>query len=521
MTQIPELRHAIIEVRAGDTDSREFTGIGVPYGDVVEWWSSFFECFDPGSVHLADDVPPLVLWQHDSKMPIGTILAGRDTAAGFEITGRLSTTPDAQTAYTLLKDGTVTRLSIGFIPRAWEDVVVDGVTTRHYTDVIAREFSLVSFPFYPTASITDVRNEPTKEGPAMPTDTITPEDLTEVRQSIEDLTRRFDTFTPTPPTPPVDNRSAGEVLKALVAGDSDTIRAYEEMLERAYEGGTSADAILKPGWVGNLVRIFDASSGVLAETFSTGPLPDAGMSIEFAELDTNSIAVNEQAAEGDDITMGNVKITTRTAPVKTFAGGTQLTRQEIERATVGVLDTSLEALAMAAGIRKKLVLRAAYNALVAQRQAIADDAGVLPLGATLAASTVDHWENLLIDAAIRFELNGLPLEKLLASKTVFKKLRSLTVAGERVFKVAEDNHSGTLSLPGLSGQFAGLPVRLDTGQLADAATFCNSRAIRQRDSALVSLSDESIVNLSKTFAVYRYGAVAAEIPAGVVPVKLA
>lgn len=77
-----------------------------------------------------------------------------------------------------------------------------------------------------------------------------------------------------------------------------------------------------------------------------------------------------------------------------------------------------------------------------------------------------------------------------------------------------------LNLPGLSGEFAGLQVRLDTGQAGDEAAFANKRAIRTYDSALVSLQDENIVNLSKSFAVYRYGAVAAEIPAGVVPVKL-
>lgn len=104
---------------------------------------------------------------------------------------------------------------------------------------------------------------------------------------------------------------------------------------------------------------------------------------------------------------------------------------------------------------------------------------------------------------------------------MFKKLRSLTVAGERVFQTYKDNASGTLNLPGLTGQLAGLPVRLDSGQAGDKAVFTNARALRQYDSGVVSLTDENIVNLSKEFAVYRYGAVAAEIPAGVVPVKLA
>src|SRR5690606_2251814 len=59
------------------------------------------------------------------------------------------------------------------------------------------------------------------------------------------------------------------------------------------------------------------------------------------------------------------------------------------------------------------------------------------------------------------------------------------------------------------------------GQTGDSAYFVNSRAIRQYDSALISLQDENIINLSKDFSVYRYGAIATEMPQLIVPVKLA
>jgi hypothetical protein len=207
--------------------------------------------------------------------------------------------------------------------------------------------------------------------------------------------------------------------------------------------------------------------------------------------------------------------------VKTYAGSTSLTRQEVERATVGVLNTSLNGLAIAAGARKKAVLRSAYEALVTAREGISANGGVVLLGATLAAGTAGNWEDALVDAALKFETVSLPLERLIVSASVFKKLRSLTVAGERVFQVAEKNASGTLDLPGLKGDFASIPVLLDSGATGDKAAFVNSLALRAYDSPLVSLSDETISNLTKTFAVYKYGAVAAEIPAAVVPVKLA
>lgn len=513
-----KLEHREFEVRAVDPATRKFTGLAVPWDTDTRIGSYYTERVARGAVRDSDDAK--VLWRHDE--PIGRVIAHRDTAAGWEIDARLSETARGDEAYTLLKDGVVDRLSIGFEPvehvEEHDDTTGDMTVVR--THIRVREVSLVPFPAYPDAAVTDVRSATLHnlQEPAM-TDTMTRADLDEVRTMIEDLDRKVGALPTSPPAAPAaDTRSAGEVLKAIVAGDTATIDAYETV-KRAYTGGTSADAVVKPGWVGDLTRIFDASSGVLAATFATGTLPETGLSIEFAELASNTIAVAEQAAEGDDLNIGKVAISTRTAPVKTYGGATALTRQEIERSTVGVLNRSLEALAMAAGVRKKLVLRAAYEALVTARRGIAADAGVVSLGATLAAGTVGHWEDTLIDAAIKYDEQALPLETLLVSKTVFKKLRSLTVAGERVFTVAERNASGTLNLPGLTGQLAGIPVRLDTGQAGDSAVFATGRALRQYDSALMSLSDENIINLSKQFSVYRYGAVAAEIPAGVVPVK--
>lgn len=507
------------------TGERTVSGIAVPWNTdalIRSWFEDYIERFERGAVQDSDEA--LLYWRHAE--PIGKITASRDTDAGWEITASISKTARGDEAYQLVRDGVIREFSIGFTPIDHREEVKDGTKVIVRTKVKVRETSLVPFGAYgKNAPVSQVRerSNPNQEGTPMPpveTDTITRADLDEVRTTIEDLDRKVALIATREDHAPADTRSAGEILKAIVSGDETTIREYQALMERAYTGGTTADAIVKPGWVGDLTRIFDSSSGVLSSVFSTGPLPDSGMSIEYGELDTNSIAVNEQAAEGDDITFGKVALTTKTAPVKTYAGGTQLTRQEIERATVGLLDTSLNALAMAAGVRKKIELRTAYNALVTARTAIAADAGVVVLGATLAAATASHWEDALIEAAIKFEANGLTIENMLASKTVFKKLRSLTVSGERVFKVAKDNASGVLDLPGLSGDFAGLPVRLDTGQAGDAANFVTSRAIRQRETSLVNLSDENIVNLSKTFAVYKYGAIAAEIPSGVVPVKL-
>lgn len=520
------LEHRSFAVRAVEGDARMIEGIAVPYGVAADIAGIYIETVERGAVEVPTNGKVMLYWRHSE--PIGLITKFEDQADGWHITAVISETPRGEEAYTLLRDGVVGELSIGFEPLDHRTDDATGDVTR--TKILVREVSVVPMGAYgDDAKVTAVRESTTpdtstpleRSTPAMPE--ITATDLTEVRDSVEELTRRFDTITTRDRDEAVvDTRSAGEVLRAIVSGDEATVRAYNALYERRdYAGGTTADAVVKPGWVGDLTRIFDASSGVLAASFSTGTLPATGNSIEFAELSTNTLSVAEQAAEGDDIAAGKVTITTRTAPVKTYAGSTTLTRQEVERSTVGVLNTSLNGLAIAAGARRKAYLRAAFGSLVTARTAIADNGGVVVLGATLAAGTAGNWEDALIDAAIRFEAINLPLERLIVSASVFKKLRSLTVSGERVFQTSKDNASGNLNLPGLSGDFASVPVLLDSGQTGDSAAFTNSLAIRQYNSPLISLSDEAISNLSKSFAVYAYGATAAEIPAAVVPVKLA
>lgn len=522
---MPELetRQREIHVRAAvakDTDERTIHGLAVPYGETITVWGQR-ERLAPGAVE--NDTAKLFSRHHDA---IG-LVTGTSTDAGWEIEGTFSRTAKADEAYTLARDGVYDGLSIGFEVLEYHierDDVGDVVV---YDRVNVREVSTCPFPAYPTATVTEVRHLDTtpKENPVMGEQNPTPatvDDVAEVREGLADLQRSITVLTDRPSgfsAPVADTRSAGQILKAIVAGDDDAIREYNDLFEeRAYEGGTTGDAVIKPGWVGDLTRLFDASSGVLADVFSTGTLPAEGNSIEYAQLKANTITVTEQVNEGDDISMGKVSLETKTAPVKTYAGGTELSRKSIERATVSVVNTSLNALAIAAGVRKKLVLRAAFNALVAAQTAAEDTIDI----AALATAEAGDWLDAVVDAAINFEAKGAVIDALIVAPDVFKALNKLETTGHRIFRVDGDSRTvGELDLRGLKGDLASLPVLCDTAATGTASAFVNGLALRQYDSALVSLSDDKISNLTKQFAVYRYGAVAPEIPGFVVPVEFA
>lgn len=514
-----------LEIRASvNADARTVTGVGVPYNETITIWGQR-ERLAPGSVEAEG---AKLLYRHAE--PIGLVIDATDDATGWHPTAKISSTARGDEAYQLAKDGVLDGLSIGFEPLEFHYEADDeGQQVIVYDRVRVREVSLVPFPAYPSARVKDVRHDPSttttnREDNLMPTATPeTPEqraegDLRELREAVQDVQRQVTVINERGQhyaQPQRDTRSPGEILKAIAAGDQDTIRAYEELLERAYTGGTSADAAIKDTWVGDLTRIYDASSGVLVETFATGTLPATGMNVEFSELDANSIQFTKQAAEGDDLPIGKVSLKTRTAAVATYGGATALTRQEIERSQLPILDRNLEALAMAAAARHKAELRTAFNELVTARTTATD---VVDMPA-LTAATASDWLDAVVDAAINFEDKAASIDRLLVSADVFKVLNKLETTGHRLFRVDSDSRTvGELDLTALRGDIASLPVVLDTGAAAGSAAFVNGRAIRSYLSPLTQLQDENVINLSKSFSVYRYGAIAAEIPGFVVPV---
>jgi uncharacterized protein len=502
--------NVIVEVRAADNEDRIVEGIAVPYNETANM-GYFKERMAPGAVQMADTVQ--LKYQHDEV--IGKVLSGKDTPEGFIIRARISETPRGNEVYTLVKDGAINKFSIGFQAIA-DNVGTDNVITR--TKVLVREVSLVPQPAYEGAAVLAVRSdsqdlnnevpleysEIRKENNMENMETATT-DLNEVRESVANLERSFEVFiknNTADAAPVVDTRSAGEVLKAIAKGDENTIRAYT--------GGTTADAVVMNGWVGDLTRIIDEAA-VLRNVFGSAALPSEGNYIEYAQLKTNGIDVDVQAAEGDDLAFGLIEQELKTAAVKTLGGYTTLSRQEIERSSVNILDASLRAMAIQVGKAMNAQMRLAYTTNHA--------AQVTATNTVTAGTDYASWLDAIVEAAVKFEGLGLSLDALVVDKATFKSLATLEASDGRPLMLVQGagvNNVGNINVAGLGGTFANIPVVLDAG-LTDEVAFVNRNALRMYNSPVVRLQDENIVNLSKDFSVYTYVATAAEIPAAVVP----
>lgn len=490
------------QIRETVTDQREVLGIAVPYDQDTNI-GGYVERFAPGSAIPAENT--MLFWRHQD--PIGKIIEHEQTDAGLMIRARFTEGVQlADEALALVRDGVIDKFSVGFEPME-SRTEADGSVTR--ISAMIREVSLVPLPAYSGAAVQEVREsvpEQEKEDDIMSESVDLSQDLAEVRESVEVMERKLETLAVAAPAETVvDTRSAGEVLKAIARGDEAELRAYA--------GGTSADAIVRTPWVGDLTRLVDEAA-VMRQFFGSGNLPSEGNFIEYGQLKANTVDVDIQAAEGDDLVFGLVELETKTAPVKTYGGYSTLSRQEIERSSTNILDTTLRAQAIAAGKAINGSIRAAY---VANHAAQVTAGNAVAVGAT---PTYASWVAAAVDAAVKFEALGLTMDALIVDKATFKSLTALEGAdGRPVFLVtgAGSNNIGELSVPGLSGSLAGITVVMDAG-LTDEVAFVNRQAIRFYGSAVVRLQDENIINLSKDYSLYTYGATATEIPAAVVAV---
>lgn len=115
---------------------------------------------DLQGIELTGATVPLLI-QHDHNLPIGTVTDLKPTAKGLMMTAKLPTKVDSpelqkriDTAYSEIKEGLRTGLSIGFIGLDWQILDDD---TRLFTKIKLLEISVVTIGCNPRAGITEVK----------------------------------------------------------------------------------------------------------------------------------------------------------------------------------------------------------------------------------------------------------------------------------------------------------------------------------------------------------------------------
>jgi HK97 family phage major capsid protein len=399
---------------------------------------------------------------------------------------------------------------VGFVP---VEQTRDGdLVTRTLVDL--KEVSLVSFPAFSGASVAEVREEstvaevvadstPTEKEPSMSENMEL--DVRTVQDEVAEIRRELELVkTPTVSVPAFETkfRSQGEYAKALVSGDSDAVELFR--------AATSSDAALRPAFVGFINTLINTGRPTLG-AFSINALPASGLTIEYAKVNTNTIAVGKQTTENTALSEGQVSLSTVSVSVNTYGGFTKISKQAIERSTVNYLDVAFQAMSLA--YAKKM-----------NTEFIAVLTGLTWTGKTfdLSALTASAVMGGIADgAAYIYNATGLSPEFIVAGTTAYKRLVSIVdTAGRPVVQQVGtgDNIIGLANIPGLKGSILGLPIVVDPALDAKTAYLANSMALTTYEAsgapARLTVSDPT--TLTDTFSVYGYAAFAVPFEGAIV-----
>lgn len=141
-------------------DAGTFVGYGAVFGNM----DTYGDVIEPGafekSLKKLGDEPLPMLWQHDSREPIGVFAALSEDAKGLKVEGKLAV-PDvrrAVEAHALLKQRALRGLSIGYRVDGPKGATMDADGTRRLKAIDLVEISLVTVPANPKARVTAVKS---------------------------------------------------------------------------------------------------------------------------------------------------------------------------------------------------------------------------------------------------------------------------------------------------------------------------------------------------------------------------
>ncbi len=491
-----------LELRLENLEERTITGIAVPYGQDANIGGMYIERFAPGAIDSVEDVK--LFYGHEQ--PIGIVTEGRDVEGGFEITAKVSETSLGNDVLTLMRDGALNKFSVGFVPVSQEK---DGSTITR-TKVSLKEVSVVPFPAYAGASITEVREETPSE-PETITETESELennielDVRSVQDEVAELRRVVESnVAPVAPQAPeyMKYRSFGEYAQAFAKGEPAAV-------ELARAASTSADTYAAPGYIGYINKLIDANRPSW-NVWSSSVLPATGMTVEYAAITANTLAVGQQDPENEALSFGNLTIDSISTAVDTYGGYTTVSKQALLRGSVDYAGIAFDALAVA-------YANATNTAAKAKIAALDFTGKVMDLDGGTAASVIEG----LIDGVKYIKANsGLNAEFILCGPAAYKYFMKIADSAGRPIVNVNNDGSNTFATANndLTGSIWGIPVVVDPTLGDDLAYLANSRALLTMESngSGTRLTAQDVSTLTDTLSLYGFAAIAVPFESAIV-----
>jgi uncharacterized protein len=500
----------VVEVREDNTNGDVIAkgyGRAVPYGDSTQI-GGVEESFARESFDPADVIGKPLAYRHDQ--PVGVITDAENREDGLYIEFEIGNTTLGRDAATLARMGASKGLSVGFNPleSAW-------AKTRDKVEHLkARllEVSLTPYPAYATAGVADIR-----EGETM---SETMDTTTEVQASVDSEAREqiavirenlaaveAKAFTSEPVHPLAKFRSFGEYSKAVLAGEIDTRALVDQVTD-------DNPGVLPPNWMMQVKNIVDLGRpGITA--FGVESAGASGLEFAWPYFDGDLsaiVALQENEGQGSDekqeVNSVKVSIKKGSATLKTYAAGSDISYQLLQRSSPSYLD--------------------AHNRIMAASYALVTDNAFVD--AVVAASTAQDYDlsgdtdgadfrEGVFQASVAVETaTGRPADFVLVASDVFAKIGGWSTFLPAPYGV--QNVSGTATAGTLGVNVSGLPVVHDRNLADGSIIVSNTMAASWIEDGPSLATAENVANLGRDVAIYGYGVTAAYTAAGIISLEV-
>jgi len=477
-------------------------GMAVPYG-AETMIGGVRESFAPGSFDLANVIGKPLAYRHGE--PVGKITGAENREDGLYIDFDIVDTALGRDAAVLARTSTIKGLSVGFNPV--KSIMSKARDAIQHTAANLLEVSLTPYPAYSTAGVSAIREEEgaTKMSETTESTEVNSVDI-EAREAVKALREEVQTinakaFTSEVAHPLAVYRSFGEYSKAVLAGEVES-RALADQIT------TNNPGLLPPNWIMDVKNIVDLGRpGITA--FGVESAGTSGMEFAWPFFDGDlALIVEEQSTEKTEVNSVRIDIKKGTASLKTFAAGSDISYQLLQRSSPSYLD--------------------AHNRIMAASYALITDNAFVD--AMLVASTPQNYNFSgdttgaefragVFQASVTVETaTGRGAEFVLVASNVFAEIGGWSTFFPAAYPVS--NVSGVATAGTLGVNVSGLPVIHDRNLAAGAILVSNTATASWIEDGPSLATAENVANLGRDVAIYGYGVSAAYTAAGIVSLEV-
>ena len=499
-TEGPLLLHTRAVEDGGDVIGTGY-GMAVPYGVEIEF-DGVRESFAPGAFDVDLVVGRPLAYRHNE--PIGLITAATNEADGLYIDFDVVNTSLGRDAATLMRTGSSRGLSVGFAPI--ESKRAKGSNAIIYTKATLAEVSLTHQPAYSTAGVGSIREE---EG-TMSVETVEDTAAAVVadiaaREAIDELRREVAAVAHVaePVHPLAQFRSFGDYSKAVLDG----------LETRALFDQVTGDnpGVMPPIWLQQVRGIIDLGRPVITGVGGPQSAGTVGLDINWPYFEGDLTAIVEsQATQKSEVNSVQISIEKGTASLGTYAAGSDISYQLLQRSQPSYLDAH------------NRIMAASYST-VTDRKFTYDlwNLGTGTVNYDMSGDTTGAaFRAAVFEASMDCEdATGVPASIVYASTALMKEIGGWESFFPAPYSV--QNVSGVATASSLLVNVSGLRVvraKWLDGNAAMNAIITNGEAVRWIEDGPRLANAENVGMLGRDIAIYGYGVTAAYLPAGIIRV---